>query len=56
MKLCLEKSQMLDILDYLVVQGTHIAKDKRQKLDKKSQKFIFLGYSDNQKEYRLYDL
>ena len=25
----------------------HIAKDERQKLDEKSQKFIFLGYSDN---------
>ena len=33
----------------------HIAKDERQKLDDKSRKCIFLGYSENRKGYRLYN-
>ena len=35
---------------------SHVAKDKRQKLDVKSNKCIFLGYECNVKGYRLYDL
>ena len=34
----------------------HISKDERQKLDSKSQKCIFMGYSDQRKGYRLYDI
>ena len=34
----------------------HIPKDERKKLDDKTHKCIFLGYSDNRKGYRLYDL
>ena len=35
---------------------SHISKDDRLKLDKKSKKCIFLGYDSNIKGYRLYDL
>ena len=35
---------------------SHVAKDKRQKLDVKSNKCIFLGYECNVKGYRLYDV
>lgn len=34
---------------------SHIPKDERLKLDPKSRKCIFLGYSDNRKGYRLYN-
>ena len=33
----------------------HILKDERQKLDPKSQKCFFMGYSDQRKGYRLYE-
>lgn len=33
----------------------HIAKDERHKLDSKSRKCVFMGYSDNRKGYRLFD-
>ena len=34
----------------------HIPKDERKKMDSKSRKCMFLGYSANQKGYRLFDL
>ena len=34
---------------------SHITKDERRKLDFKSLRCILLGYSNNQKGYRLYD-
>lgn len=34
---------------------THIAKEKRQKWDKKAQKGILVGYADASKGYRVYD-
>ena len=34
---------------------SHISQDKRQKLDTKTRKCIFLGYSSNRKGYQLYD-
>ena len=34
---------------------SHFPKDERNKLDDKARKCIFLGYSTNRKEYRLYD-
>ena len=34
----------------------HIAKDEQHKLDAKSRKCIFMGYAENQKGYRLYDV
>ena len=47
-------------VDHLRVFGCaaycHIAKDERRKLDSKSRKCIFLGYADNRKGYRLYDV
>jgi hypothetical protein len=33
----------------------HILKEKRSKLDMKSQKYILMGYGDNVKVYRLYN-
>ena len=33
----------------------HIPKEKRQKLDAKSSKCIFIGYADQRKGYRMYD-
>ena len=47
-------------VDHLRIFGctafSFIPKDERRKLDDKSRKCIFLGYSSNQKGYRLYDL
>ena len=34
----------------------HIPKEKRYKLDKKSERCIYLGYDDETKAYRLYNL
>ena len=34
----------------------HVPSDERHKLDSKSRKCIFLGYSENQKGYQLYDV
>ena len=34
----------------------HIPKDERKKLDVKSRKCVFMGYAENRKGYRLYDL
>ena len=34
---------------------SHIPKDERRKLDFESRRCILLGYSNNQKGYRLYD-
>lgn len=50
-------SQMSDILESLGAHAAyvHIPKDERRKLDSKACKCIFLGYSKNQKGYRLYD-
>lgn len=45
--------------DYFKVFGSmiyaHIPKQKRQKLDKKAEKLLFVGYSENMKGYRVYD-
>ena len=35
---------------------SHIPKDERRKLDAKSVKFTFLGYCDDNKAYKLFDL
>ena len=47
-------------VSHLRVFGTvcyvHIPKDERDKLSSKSQKCIFLGYCDNRKGYKLYNL
>lgn len=46
-------------IDNLKVFGstvyTHIPKEKRKKLDKKAEKCIFVGYSENVKGYRVYN-
>jgi len=34
----------------------HVPKEKRQKLDNKSSKCIFLGYSEVSKAYKVYEL
>ena len=36
--------------------STHIPKDERRKLDAKSIKCIFIGYCDDQKAYKLFDI
>ena len=33
----------------------HIPKEKRSKWDKKSKKHILVGFSENVKDYRIYD-
>ena len=33
----------------------HVSKDERRKLDPKAKKFMFLGYGEETKGYRLYD-
>ena len=35
---------------------SYIPSDERQKLDSKSRKCVFMGYADNRKGYRLYDM
>ena len=34
----------------------HILEDKRKKLEPKSHKFIFIGYAEDSKSYKLFDL
>lgn len=37
-------------------QYVHIPKNNRKKLDEKSIKYVFVGYSNESKSYRCYDL
>ena len=48
--------QLDTLLPLCTLAYSHIAKDERKKLDSKSHKLILLGYADNRKAYRLYDL
>lgn len=41
--------------EFGAVVYTHIPKEKRQKLDKKANKCVFVGYSDQSKGYRVYN-
>ena len=44
---------MLVICEFLA--NVHVPKEERRKLDPKAKKFIFLGYGEETKGYRLYD-
>ena len=43
----------LEIFGY--VEFVHILDELRRKLDKKSERYIFTGYSEQHKEYKLYN-
>jgi hypothetical protein len=53
-------SERKSSIKYLKVFGcicyAQIPKEKRYKLDEKSEKYIFVGYSSMSKGYRLYNL
>ena len=40
----------------MCVAYAHVLDELRKKLDKKGQKCIFVGYSEEKKSYKLYDL
>ena len=48
------RNQKSSILEYSVVQCTHIPKEKRTKFDPSGKKGIFVGYSESSKAYRIY--
>ena len=50
-----EKPKVGHLGVFVCTAYSHIPKDERQKLDPKTHKCIFLGYSTNRKGYRLYD-
>ncbi|KAL5828603.1 hypothetical protein ACOSQ3_018071 [Xanthoceras sorbifolium] len=53
------KTNLFSVVDYFRVFGcivyAHIADEKRKKLDDKGEKCIFLGVSDQSKDYKLYN-
>ena len=49
------KNVILVTLRCLVVNVGHIPDEKWKKLDPKSHKCIFIGYSEDSKAYRLFD-
>ena len=49
------KSSVSNLKIFGCIAYAHVSKKKREKLDNKSKKYIFIGYSSEIKGYRLYD-
>lgn len=49
------KPDFLSLKVFGCIAMVHIPNEKRKKLDKKSQKCVFVGYADNAKAYRLFN-
>ena len=50
------ESQCFSFKSFLLCAYAHVPDEVRKKLDQKGHKCIFVGYSEDTKSYKLYDL